>query len=104
MGVRNAQLAPIATTIKNAFTSYPKLRAISYDIGAIITAVAALLIISETAIVITRIIIKIHAWPRLGARLDILDAIKPLSPVDCMAIPIGIIAASITIIGHSTDL
>ena len=63
------------------------------------TAVAALLIISVVAIVTIKIIRSIQNRPKSAAYWDIDVAIKALTPVVWRAVPIGIIAASITIIG-----
>ena len=68
------------------------------------TAVAALLIISVVAIVTIKIMKSIQNKPKFDAYLEINEAISVLTPVVCNAVPIGIIAANITIIGQSIFL
>ena len=72
--------------------------------GAIITAVAALLIISVVIIVTINIINNTQNNPSPEAYSEIDEAIKLLTPVVCNAVPIGIIAANITMIGQSMFL
>jgi len=62
MGVRKAQEAPTATAIRNGSILTPNEIAIPDAIGAIISAVAALLITSERHIVIIIIIANINQW------------------------------------------
>ena len=68
------------------------------------TAVAALLIISVVAIVTIKIMNSIQNKPKSDVYLEINEAISALKPVVCKAVPIGIIAANITIIGQSIFL
>ena len=71
------------------------------DIGAIITAVAALLIMSVISIVVISIIKSIQNWSKPIAMPLIADEIVELKPVLSIATPIGIIVAKRTTIGHS---
>ena len=72
--------------------------------GAIITAVAALLTMSETNIVITKTI-KINQGSAMPAvEEDIKFAMFNEIPEVSSAYPTGIIAASITTTGHSMFL
>ena len=86
MGVRKAQEAPTATAIKKGSALTPIETAIPTEIGAIIRAVAALLIISERHIVNTIIITKIDQLGKLSVIFTINSAINWVLPVVCKAL------------------
>ena len=101
MGVKKAQDAPIATVIKNGSVFTPKEIAIPTDIGAIISAVAALFIISERHIVIIIIRARIKPGDIPEVTLTILFASSRVVPVVCRASLIGIIDPNNTTTGQS---
>jgi hypothetical protein len=76
MGVRKAQDAPTATVIKKGSALTPIDTAIPTAIGAIIRAVAALLMISERHIVIIMIIARIDQVGKLPVMFTINSAIN----------------------------
>ena len=101
MGDKKAQLAPMATDMRNGSTGRDMVLAILIDRGAIITAVAALLIKSEINMVTIKIIAKVHPTC-MSKKLETINlAISSVIPVVTSVPPIGIIAPKRITTGQS---
>ena len=94
----------MATHIKKGSEGWPNWFAIVTDIGPIITAVAALLITSDRHIVATIKITRVPTKPNWIDWVAIAVARMLVRPLSYNASPIGIIAPSKTITGHSICL
>ena len=90
MGDKKAQLAPMATDMRNGSTGRDMVLAILIDRGAIMTAVAALFIKSEINMVTIKIIAKVHT-----------TCMSSVIPVVTSVPPIGIIAPKRITTGQS---
>ncbi len=102
MGVRKAQDPPTAIAIRKGSIDAPKPWAKLMPTGAISTTVAALLMMSERNMVITRIKAITPQKGSLSPKTEICPAIKSAPPDVSMASPTGIIAPRRTITGQST--
>ena len=91
----------MATLIKNGSEGWPNWFAMVTDIGPIITAVAALLMTSDRHIVATIKITRVPTRPNWIDWVAITVANIFVRPLSYSASPIGIIAPSNTITGHS---
>ena len=82
MGVRNAHDAPTATAIKNGSGCRPRVSEMPTAIGAMMNAVAALLMMSERHMVtiMTRVIIDHDGSSLVRPLMD--SAISPVQSVD----------------------